>query len=231
MHTDRSEWAAPIARWSVWEANLYEDGSETSPDVSFVEPMLRRRLSLLSKMSLRVAYDCAHDVPDIRFVYASRHGELTRTTAMLEHLAMDEGVSPTTFSMSVLNTSAGLFSILQRNAAPSTAISAAAASFGNGLLEASLQLADNPEQPVLLVYADEPIPVVYGETEMSKHKPHAIALLLQRGASKQLTCCKLSSNHMSSSEAQSRAFLRCLNNGQSIWYGEGNSWTWSMSSE
>lgn len=189
--------------------------------------MLRRRLSGLAKMSLRVAHDCAHDIPDVRFVYASRHGELTRTTAMLGDLASDAGLSPTAFSMSVLNASAGLFSILQRNTAPSTAISAMAASFGYGLLEACLQLAEKPEQPVLLVYADESPPSVYGEIAMSDFKAHAIGLLLQSGAATQITCRTSSVCAAPSAESQSRAFLRCLERGQANWHGDGTTWTWS----
>lgn len=203
------------------------DGQPASPDVAFVEPMLRRRLSSLEKMSLRVAHDCAHDIPDVRFVYASRHGELTRTTAMLGDLAAEQELSPTAFSMSVLNATAGLFSILQHNTAPSTAISAAASSFGYGLLEACLQLAAKPEQPVLLVYADEPTPAVYGETAKSSLDAHAIGLLLQTGASRLITCSTSADDGLPSSEPQSRAFLRCLESGRSTWHGAGTSWVWS----
>ena len=96
----------PIACSSVWEAHASLEGGVVLPDVGFVEPMLRRRLSPLAKMTLRVAYDCARDVPDVRIVYASRHGELLRTTTMLESLAAKEELSPTLFSMSVLNASA-----------------------------------------------------------------------------------------------------------------------------
>lgn len=215
----------------MWDAGTGEDSSSVVPEVAFVEPMLRRRLSRLAKMSLRVAHDCAHDIPDVRFVYASRHGELTRTTAMLGDLANDEGLSPAAFSMSVLNASAGLFSILQRNTAPSTALSAGAASFGYGLLEACLQLADKPEQPVLLVYADEPPPAIYRETEMSAWPAHAIALLLQSDAARQISCRTTADDALPSAELQSRAFLRCLENGQASWQGDGTSWAWSMQAQ
>ena len=227
MPTDCPRWTAPIARWALWEAHAREDGSPASPDLAFVEPMIRRRLSSLAKMSLRVAYDCANDIPDVRFVYASRHGELARTTAMLGDLANDEGLSPTTFSMAVLNASTGIFSILQNNTAPSTAISAMNSSFGYGLLEACLQLADKPDQPVLLVYADEPTPAIYGQTDICDLKAHAIALLLQSGASRQISCSTTSTDNMPSAEPQSRAFLRCLADGHASWHGEGTSWAWS----
>jgi hypothetical protein len=227
LPTDKSHWIVPIARWAVWESVECEDGSTSSPDAAFVEPMLRRRLSRLAKMSLRVAHDCAHDIPDVRFVFASRHGEMTRTTAMLNDLAAEEDVSPSTFSMSVLNASTGLFSILQHNTAPSTAISAMTESFGYGLLEACLQLADKPEQPVLLVYADEPIPAVYGEPALSSFSAHAIGLLLQSGSARQITCATALGDELPSLEPQSRAFLRCLEDGYAHWQGEATSWAWS----
>ena len=215
----------------MWDSGAGEDSWSAVPEVTFVEPMLRRRLSRLAKMSLRVAHDCAHDIPDVRFVYASRHGELPRTTAMLGDLANNAGLSPTAFSMSVLNASAGLFSILQHNTAPSTALSAGATSFGYGLLEACLQLADKPEQPVLLVYADEPPPAIYGETEMSQWPAHAIALLLQTDAARQITCRTTAGDATASVELQSRAFLRCLERGQAGWQGDGTSWAWSMQAQ
>jgi hypothetical protein len=191
--------------------------------------MLRRRLSSLARMALRVAYDCAQDVPNARFVYASRHGELVRTTAMLESIAEKEELSPTVFGMSVLNASAGLFSILQKNVAPTSAISAGCSSFGYGLLEACLQLADKPNEPVLFVYADEPAPAVYGADELPGSGPHAVGLLLQSDAETQVRCTIPGASSVASGEVQSRAFLRCLNQGEAEWHGEGNAWLWTRS--
>ncbi len=190
--------------------------------------MLRRRLSLLAKMALKVAYDCVHDLPAVRLVYASRHGELTRTTSMLDDLAAGESISPTAFSMSVLNSSAGLFSILRHDTTSSTAISASAESFGNGLLEAFMQLVEDPDRPVLLVYADEPAPGVYGQIEPEDSSAHAIGMLLQSGALNTITCTSVLGNQTPSRESQSRAFLRCLEGAPtSLWHGASMSWEWS----
>ncbi len=194
--------------------------------------MLRRRLSLLAKMALKVAHDCVHGLPAVRFVYASRHGELTRTTSMLDDLAAGESISPTAFSMAVLNSSAGLFSILRHDTTPSTAISASAESFGNGLLEAYMQLVDDPERPVLLVYADEPAPSVYGCIDPKESGAHAIGMLLQSGAPNTIACTSAPNNQTLSSESQSRAFLRCLEGASdSSWHGVGKSWAWSRQSQ
>ena len=50
--------------------------------------MLRRRLSTLAKISVHVAQQCAQTSPAVRIVYASQHGELHKTTAMLSDLAI-----------------------------------------------------------------------------------------------------------------------------------------------
>jgi len=217
---------APVARWCVWETRLSQDGSISTPDVSFVEPMLRRRLSSLTRMTLRVAYDCAHDIPNVRFVYASRHGELVRTTAMLEALAGKDELSPAVFSMSVLNASTGLFSMLEKNVAPSTAISAGRSSFGYGLLEACMQLKDHPDQSVLFVYADEPVPSVYGAEELTGSRAHAVGLLLQSSAETHVRCSLSTGNAIRGDEVQSRAFLRSLENGEADWCDGDQTWFW-----
>jgi len=188
--------------------------------------MLRRRLSSLAKMVLHVAQECACGIPDVRIVFASRHGELVRTTTMLEGLAAKEDLSPTLFSMSVLNASVGLFSILQKNTAPATAISAGCASFGYGLLEASLQLADKPELPVLLVYADEPVPSVYEECELPGSKAHGIGLLLESSAEMRISISSSGGRFAPSRETQSHAFLRCLDQGESEWRESDRTWCW-----
>lgn len=190
--------------------------------------MLRRRLSSLAKMTLRVAHDCARDIPNVRIVFASRHGELARTTTMLDGLAAGEDLSPTLFSMSVLNASVGLFSILQKNTAPATAISAGCASFGYGLLDACLQLSEKPEQPVLFVYADEPAPAVYEVAELSGSGAHALGLLLDSSAATRIVCSSTAGNGIPSDEGQSRAFLRCLGQGEAEWCEVGRIWNWTQ---
>ena len=47
-------WTIPVARWSSWPA-----AATAAPDIGFIEPMVRRRLSTLSRVALKVAHDCA----------------------------------------------------------------------------------------------------------------------------------------------------------------------------
>ena len=222
-----ARWVAPVSCWSVWQAQADGDVKNT-PDVAFVDASLRRRLSLFARMALKVAHDCAGDLVDVRIVFASRHGDLGRTTSMLVDLADKELLSPTTFSMSVLNACTGIYSIAKKEHAPSTAISSAESSFGYGLLEACLQFASNPKRPVLFVYADEPAPAVYGLGSSDIPVPLAIGLLLKDDAKTYIACDTQFITTVADPVSQPYAFLECLNGkGTASWQSEGRAWNWS----
>lgn len=230
-----THWTVPVARWSHWPNVIGSSdvGIPDDPDVKFVEPMLRRRLSSLAKSSLKVAHDCVHDLPRVRFVYASRHGELKRTTGLLDALAREECPSPTAFSLAVLNATPGLFSILRRDTSAAIAVSAGGSSFGFGLIEAALQFANDPTSPVLFVYADEPVPDIY-EVEPSVSGPaNALAMLLsdnpQLACMCRVKCCMSPSDLREDDLSHSLAFTRSLaQNEDGAWCGEGRHWTWSI---
>lgn len=221
--TQITRWITPIASWSVWTKDSSNIGL---PDVSFVEATLRRKLSSLAKISLKVANDCVRDAPSVYLVYASRHGDLNRTTEMLMDLATGEQLSPTAFSMSVLNAFAGVYSISKNEQLSSTSLSAGESSFGFGLLEAYMQFSNNPEIPVLYVYADEPAPSVYGISN-ERFDAHAIAMLLSNNPVINVACEMVATEMSSDLNSQSYSFLDCLNGKDAVWRGDGRIWTWS----
>jgi hypothetical protein len=145
-----------VSRYVSWFGGRGQD----LPDVQFVDAMQRRRLSTLAKVGLGVMHACAAGFEGYSVVFASRHGELSRTTGLLEQLAAGEQVSPIGFSLAVLNAIPGVYSIASHNLQPSSAVSAGERTFEFGLLEAVLQ-AKSSLAPVLYVYADEPVPAVY----------------------------------------------------------------------
>lgn len=219
LHAAR--WELPVAAWAEWP----NAEADELPKLDFVEPMLRRRLSALSKISLWVAHRCAGHLNDVRLIYASQHGEIARTTEMLEELASREPLSPTAFSMSVLNASIGLYSILRGNTAPATAIAAGEETLGYALLEAHGQLQSDPSRPVLVIYADETVPEVW---EAPAHAPQAIALLLQNEASARLYCMRSTIDiENAATQTQAHALAACLRGeSASDWLGERSHWQW-----
>jgi hypothetical protein len=219
-------WTIPVARWSSWPA-----GAAATPDIGFVEPLMRRRLSSLSKMALKVAHDCAANCDAVRVVFASRHGELRRTTGILDDIVAGQPVSPTAFSLSVLNAMPGIYSIARRDNAPATAISAGAETLGYALLEAHAQYSADSATPVLVVYADEQADQRYG-CAGSEVAPGALALLLDRGAPLRLDCATgpaLEARSALLFSTQSEALLHGLAAGAAVdWQAAGRRWQWSV---
>jgi hypothetical protein len=145
-------------------------------------------------MALKVAHDCVvQDEADaVRVVFASRHGELRRTTDILRAISAGEPVSPTAFSLSVLNAMTGVFGIARGDRSAASAISAGAETLGYALLEAYAQYTAQPESPVLLVYADEPADPAYGTIEEDV-QGGAIAILVNGATAAGQLVCTLSS--------------------------------------
>ncbi|SAK83028.1 hypothetical protein AWB79_05571 [Caballeronia hypogeia] len=217
-------WTIPVARWSFWPAV-----ASAAPDVGFIEPMTRRRLSTLSRAALKVAHDCAADVPAVRVVFASRHGELGRTTEILHTIDAGGTVSPTSFSLSVLNTMTGVLGIVRGDRTAVSALSAGNETLGYALLEAHAQYATDASSPVLLVYADEPADPAYGEVE-DEVEAGALAILLDASASAgRLTCARAERSEAAREPfaSQSRAVQHCLDTrAASEWRGRHSTWQW-----
>lgn len=222
-------WTIPVARWSSWPA-----AAAAAPDIGFIEPIVRRRLSTLSRAALKVAHDCVgDDVAAVRTVFASRHGELRRTTDILRAISAGQPVSPTAFSLSVLNAMTGVFGIARGDRSPASAISAGAETLGYALLEAHAQYASDPATPVLLVYADEPADPAYGTIE-DEVQGGALAILFDAAAAGgQLTCtiARVQAADAASFAVfptQSQAVHHCLDtHAGAAWQGTGSTWQWS----
>jgi hypothetical protein len=218
----------PISRWSAWPpVEAGEREHPAPPELRFVDPMLRRRLGPLAKTLLHVANECAAGLPGVRLVLASQHGELSYTLAMLRSLAAGEPVSPTLFSLSVHNSPAGIFSILRGDRTPSTAIAAGEETLGHALLEAYCQL-DDGEEPVLMVYADAPLPEIYRGYAERPEPRHAVAVLLAHGAPRTTTLEAAAADRAPESpEPQADAFFKHLAGEQpATWTSAQRAWTW-----
>lgn len=155
-------WAPGVetpADWEQWARGERTIGPlDAKPAVSFVKPLVRRRLSRLSKMSLEVAEACSLDAAAPFYVFCSRFGEYTRTVEALSGLVRGEPISPAMFSQSVHNTSAGHYTINHSDQTPTTTVAAAEATLEAGFLEAWTALDSGKASRALVVYHDEPLP-------------------------------------------------------------------------
>ena len=137
--------------------------------------MQRRRVERLGRMALQVAYWCQQaDQQGWPLVFASRHGDLSRTYAMLQELAEGQPLSPTQFGLSTHNAIAAQYTLARSMPANYLAVSAGIASPEAALTEASSLIADGAAN-VLVVMYDGHIPEPYSTFLDEPHCEYAWA--------------------------------------------------------
>ncbi|WP_339724042.1 beta-ketoacyl synthase chain length factor [uncultured Paraglaciecola sp.] len=149
--------------WQLWQQGDKPLSDElTLPQLTAIPAMQRRRLSPFAKIALHCALEASGEYQsNIPCVFSSRHGDLHRTTNLIENIALKKDLSPTQFGLSVHNAAAGLFSIFTGNRAPLSAISGGQSSFMQGLLDAVAKLQVNNLSRILYVYCDLNVPECY----------------------------------------------------------------------
>ena len=166
-----------VASYAVWRA----DETSAKPDVSFIPPLERRRLTGVERAALAVAWQVRPE-GEVPVVFASRWGEIGVTVKLMTQFHADREMSPAGFSASVHNAAPGAFSLLTHNHAPYTAIAARERSLEAGLLEALTQ-----GTAVVFVFAEEATPALYASAFGPLQPACALAVRLEPG--RVATCC------------------------------------------
>jgi len=134
---------------------------EVYPALEHIPAMQRRRLSTIAKLALNSAIECLAQQKVDYIVWASQYGDEHKTYKILEDVLHDLTPSPTQFSTSVHNAVAGLYSILCKDATPSTSL---CADWTEAMIEAYAYLKTmHPQGRAMVVYYDEALPEVYEE--------------------------------------------------------------------
>ena len=120
------------------------------PNVSFVPPLARRRLSPLQKAFFHLARMEGSPEP-VNVVFASRFGEDSLTRKLVADFKAAGEVSPKDFSASVYNAAPGAWSVFTHNKASYTAIAAGP----DTVRCANIEARGMEKGPVLLVCAEE----------------------------------------------------------------------------
>lgn len=147
--------------WRHWAQQPWLPIEEAKPTLTEMPPMQRRRVEKLGRMALQVAFWC-QSAADAGWplVFASRHGDLARTYAMLQELARGNPLSPTHFGLSTHNAIAAQYTIARGLPANYLAVSAGACSAEAAVVEALGLLADGASD-VLVVNYDSAVPEDY----------------------------------------------------------------------
>ncbi|NOI93052.1 beta-ketoacyl synthase chain length factor [Vibrio splendidus] len=168
------------AEWQTWSTNLAWPDNGTT-EFKAIPPMMRRRMSVQSKLAVQTALTLLKDTSIDYLVFASRHGELHRTATLIQSILEGDDASPMAFSQSVHNTAAGLTTIAAKAPIPLTSIAAGQDTFHNALIEAYLYLHQHPSHRVLVIDFDQPLPDLYQEYETQNYADYALGLILTAG--------------------------------------------------
>ena len=165
-----------VERWATWRATP----EAPRPDVSFVPPLMRRRLTEVERVALSVAKAVYPDPPPecgLPVVFASRWGEIGTTVKLMAQFHAEGEMSPAGFSASVHNAAPGAFSLLTRNRAEYTAVAARAQTLSAGFTEALARRAR-----LVFIYAEESTPAFYRPAFGPAQEAVAVAVLLDSRA-------------------------------------------------
>jgi len=156
-------------------------------------PVERRRANATTRLAVSATLQAVRDMPDddiaqLPTVFSSSDGDGEVLASMLAALAQPQvSLSPTLFHNSVFNAPSGYWSIGSRSRVPSITVSAGAASFVAGLMEAHSQVCATGTA-VLYVAYDAPFPPALASFARST-EPFACALRLEPIANANASAC------------------------------------------
>ena len=169
-----------VSKLCVWEPPA--DDLSAAPKLEWTEPIFRRRLSQLTKMTVQVVHDLFSDGTldkNTKLVFLSYRGELEREFKVNKTLIEEESILPAAFSLSVFNAAIAQATIALGLKGGYTCVFPSGADFASGVLSAAAPvLAQGGDAKTVLVYADENVPDYYKEFLKGPNEPLAFAALL-----------------------------------------------------
>lgn len=200
--------------WQQWAlGNIEYKDEDDLPALKEIPAMQRRRLSKFAKLTMQCVLDVVSDEQsDLPCVFSSRHGDLHKTSKLIEDVAQKSDLSPTHFGLSVHNAVAGLYSIFSNNKQPMTATSAGEDSLLMALVDGYAKLESQQLDKMLVVYTDEVVPEKYSPYVSAAEKTMSVALILTRQKSEQSFTLGFTSQKSTTNPAtfQPLAFLSFL---------------------
>ena len=153
---------------------------DSAPELTYVSPLLKRRLSQLTRMTIEVVHRVLDAAPDSPLVFVSSCGESARQLQVDRMLIEDGQILPAPFSLSVFNASPAMATIALGMKGGYTALYPA----GNLLAEAfaygAAPILSGETESVILVVGDQKLPDEYKAVASSEDdiSPYAAAFVL-----------------------------------------------------
>ena len=218
-----SAWASGIENadewneWALGKRQLCLSGE--SPAITFTDPMFRRRLSQISKMTIQVVHDLLPVDEDTKMIFLSIRGELSKQYIINRMVIEEKAVMPAAFSFSVFNTPIALASMAFNLKGGYSALYQEQNSFSSGLAAACAALLAGVKDELIVVYADEAVPQEYAaiykgsrgnKANQADAAPLAFGLLLTRKPASGAICFSSLFSSLNKETDTPRDFLKQL---------------------
>lgn len=174
-------------KWAKGESGVQIEQTKDSPKLEYTDPLFRRRLSQISKMTIHTIHNLIESInaqnPDsfdkeTKIVFCSLRGEIEREFTINKSLIEDEMILPAGFSLSVFNTPVALATLAFNLTGGYSVLYPSKNNFADCFKAAVAPLLAGTEKQIIFVYADELVPEVYGQNRPAENIPFSFATLI-----------------------------------------------------
>lgn len=181
-----TKWAPGLADdKSLWQSWVKGDAQieqiKESPKLEYTDPLFRRRLSQITKMTVHVVHSLLEEnniSEETKIVFISLRGEIEREFTINKGIIEDNMILPAGFSLSVFNTPVSSATLAFGLKGGYSVLYPSKNDFKQAFTAAIAPVLAGTEKEIILVYADELVPEAYGDKRPSENIPLAFACLV-----------------------------------------------------
>lgn len=184
--SDVTAWAPGIGddlqKWNEWkEGKISIEQTKESPKLEYTDPLFRRRLSQITKMTVHVVHNLLEKTnvdKNTKIVFVSLRGEIEREFTINKSLIEDNMILPAAFSLSVFNTPVSSATLAFGLKGGYSVIYPSKNNFADAFKSAVAPVLAGTENQIIFVYADELVPECYGDKRPEENIPCAFSFLV-----------------------------------------------------
>ena len=184
--------------WNEWaNDNVSIELTNESPKLEYTDPLFRRRLSQITKMTVHVIHgvlEQSHISKETKLVFMSLRGEIARTLSVTKGLVQDNMILPAGFSLSVFNTPISSATLAFGLKGGYSVIYPSKSDFSQAFKAAVAPVLAGTEKELILAYADELVPESYGDKRPAENIPLAYAFVISSEKKDNCVCIEDFSN-------------------------------------
>lgn len=171
-----------ISAWKEWENdNAVIEQIKESPKLEYTDPLFRRRLSQITKMTVHVVHSLLEKTninKETKIVFVSLRGEIEREFTINKGLIEDGMILPAGFSLSVFNTPISSATLAFGLKGGYSVIYPSKNNFSDAFKTAVAPILAGTEKEIIFVYADELVPEFYQDKRPEENIPLAFACVI-----------------------------------------------------